>query len=122
MDGLLSLKEIQQLKFGPLNSIWDAEGYSLKGHVDECTGELYVHLSIFEKDKWSIALYKSMLDDWFEIQEYLKDKFEISMMKTIIADSDTVTEKFLHLFGFIAEDSYFEVEDGSKYTIMKAEF
>lgn len=121
-DGRLSMKEIRQFKFGQLQQIAQIEHVNLKGHVEELSGDLYVHLTRFEKREWSITLYKEMLKTWSDIQKYLHSTLKINSMKTVIDDEDHETEKFLNMFGFVAEDTCTVLENGDRAVVMKVEF
>ena len=113
---------MQTFKFGPLQQMAQIEYVNLQGHIEEITGDLYVHLTGFESHKWTVGLYKKMLKTWSEIQVYLKDVLEISVMKTLIKEDDIVNEKFLELFGFVGEDQCIVLDDGRRFLIMEVEF
>lgn len=99
-DGALSLKGIQEFKFGPVFDIVGSEYAILQGQLEENSNQIFLHINWLKPGTWSKSIYLDMLDVLNETEKYLVKNFGVEQLFVMIDAKDRKLKKFEMLFGF----------------------
>jgi len=89
-------------------TLWENDNVNLRLDLDNELPLLH-----FNINKWSVQIYKDLLDKWTLVLEMLKDS-GIPVVYSCIASDDTKTQKFQNMFGL---EKFLENEEAVLYKL-----